>query len=76
MIFRASFIKVGEIHTNSPLVYLLLDNNGVSQPFGIKDLLDSPCLFQLVDLFIYHIRMLLKGMWRLLLPRYYCRVYI
>ena len=37
-IFRASFIKVSEIHTNSPLASLLFDNDGVSQPLEIKDL--------------------------------------
>ena len=37
-IFRAGFIKVSEIHTNSPLASLLFDNDGVSQPLEIKDL--------------------------------------
>ena len=34
-----------------PLLALLLHYYGVGQPFGVKDLLDSPCLFELYHLF-------------------------
>lgn len=71
-----TLLKVSKIHTKPPLAHLLLDKNSVSQPLGIKDLIDNPCLFQLIYLFLHCISTLFRGSPKLWLPWHYYCVYI
>ena len=50
-VFWASLIQICEVHAYLPLPALLLRYYGIGQPFGVEDLLDSPCLFELHHLF-------------------------
>ena len=50
-IFWASLIQICEVYTYSPLPTLLLHYYDIGQPLGVKDLLDSLCLFELYHLF-------------------------
>lgn len=75
-VLRKSLIKICKIHTHPPLAYLLFNNNGVGQPFGIENFFDIPNLFQVIDLLFYSISVHVECSLRALLLRYYGRVHI
>ena len=68
-IFRASFIQICEINTYSPLPTLFLDHYSVCQPFGIEDLLDSPCLLEFRHFLTDRFCMLFRWPTKELLPK-------
>ena len=48
-VFWANFIQVSEVHADSPLPILLLNQHSVGQPLEIEDLINGSSLLQLVN---------------------------
>ena len=65
----AGFVQVCKIYTYAPLPRILLYHYGVSQPFRVKNLFNSPSLLKFHHLVLYSIRMFLGQTSRWLLPR-------
>ena len=53
-------IQIYEVHAHSPLPALLFYYYSIGQPFGVENLLDSPCLFELYHLFPDSVCMLFR----------------
>ena len=51
-IFRASPVNIGKVNAESPFTVCLLDENYISQPFGIIYFSDSSSLEEFADLFV------------------------
>ena len=58
-ILQADFIQIHEIHTYTSFPIFLLYYHGISQPLGVKDFLDCPCLLKLVHFNLYCLSMFL-----------------
>ena len=54
----AVFVQVCKIYTYTLLPRLLLNHYGVSQPFRVKNLFNSPSLLKFHHIVLYSIRML------------------
>ena len=61
-VFGTSLIEICEIHTHAPLPSLLLHHHRVSQPLRVKNLFNSPCLFELCYLIFYSLYVFFKRM--------------
>ena len=71
-----NLIQISEIHTHTPLPIFLLYYHSVSQPVGVKDLLNCSSLFQLVYFYPYCLSVLLGLVPRRLLTWCSLRIHI
>ena len=58
-VFWTSFVQVRKVYTHSPFSILFLDHHSIGQSLRIENLLDSPCLLELLHLISDSIRVIL-----------------
>ena len=65
-VFGVGLIQIGEINIDPLFTLLFLDYHSIGQPLKIKNLVDGPNLFELINFLLYYFGMFLRRLLRLL----------